>query len=136
MNGNEFYYCILENNVIYIPKKYKNKGKNYGIVNLNLKQINALAECIDLQSVTPSISPKFSQRIESFLLPRFDEINRMIYTIKPQPTELGIEISKENLNDILKGLSFATVITGLKDRGYSLEELSVALKKVKFEKFK
>ncbi|MFX1592815.1 MAG: hypothetical protein ACFFCL_08995, partial [Promethearchaeota archaeon] len=114
---------------------YKKKGKEYGIVTLNVNQINALAEAIDLQSVSPLLSPKFSQRIETFLLPRFDEIIRILYTLKPLPNELGIEISKENLNDILKGLKSGNVITGLKDKSYSVEELNALLKKAKFEKY-
>jgi len=136
MNGNEFKYGFLENNVIYIKNDFKKKGKEYGIVILTIKQINALAECLDLQSVSPLLSPKFSQRIESFLLPRIDEIIRFIYAMKPLPEEFGIEISKENTNDILKGLTFSSVITELKDRGYSVEELNKSLKKVKFEKYK
>ncbi|MFX1600545.1 MAG: hypothetical protein ACFFB6_08110 [Promethearchaeota archaeon] len=135
MNGNEFKYCLLENDVFYIKSNYKKKGKEYGIVTLNVNQINALAEAIDLQSVSPLLSPKFSQRIETFLLPRFDEIIRILYTLKPLPNELGIEISKENLNDILKGLKSGNVITGLKDKSYSVEELNALLKKAKFEKY-
>ncbi|MFX1302179.1 MAG: hypothetical protein ACFE9X_02355 [Promethearchaeota archaeon] len=136
MNWNEFKYCFLENNIFYIKNNFKKKGKEYGIVKLNVKNINAFAESIDLQSVAPLVSPKFSQRIETFLLPRFDEITRIIYAIKPPPDELGIELSKENLNDILKGLTFPSVITGLKERGYSVEELNTSLKKVKFQKLK
>ncbi|MFX1377715.1 MAG: hypothetical protein ACFFA4_01355 [Promethearchaeota archaeon] len=136
MDGNEYEYAIFENNVIFIKNNFKKKGKEYGIVTLSIKQINALAECIDLQSVAPMVSPKFSYRIETFLLPRFEEITRIIYTLKPQPLELGIEISKENLNDILKGLNFGTVMKGLKDRGYSIEDLNTALKKVKLNKYK
>jgi hypothetical protein len=134
LDGSEFKFCLLDNNVIYIRSNFKKKGKEYGIITLNVKQINALAECIDLQSVAPLLTPKFSQRLEKFLLPRFDEIIRILYSIKPPPNELGIEISKENLNDILKGLKFANVITGLKNKGHSVEELTLLLKKVKFEK--
>jgi len=136
MNQNDFNYGVLKNNVIYIKDEFKTKGKEYGIVMLNIKQINALAEGIDLQSVSSTVSPKFSQRLEKFLLPRIDEIVRIIYTLKPLPDELGIEVSKENLNDILKGLTSSSVIIGLKDRGYSIEELNKALKKTKFEKYK
>jgi len=94
MNGNEFEYCHLENNAFFIKNNFKKKGREYGIGILNIKQINGLAECIDLLSVAPLVSPKFSRRIETFLLPRIDEIIRIIYTIKPLPDELEIEFSK------------------------------------------
>ncbi|MFX1349263.1 MAG: hypothetical protein ACFE92_11360 [Promethearchaeota archaeon] len=136
MNGNDNKYNKLENNIIYIKENFKKKGKEYGIMKLNKRQINALVECIDLQSVSPLISPKFSQRIEQFLLPRIDEISSIIYSLKPFPEELGIEISKENYTDILKGLTFSNVLTGLKDRGYNAEELNAALKKIIFYKYK
>lgn len=136
MDRNDNKYNKLENNIIYIKENFKKKGKEYGIVKLNKRQINALAESIDLQSVSPSVSPKFSQRIEQFLLPRIYEVSRIIYLLKPFPDELGIEISKENYTDILKGLAFGNVMSGLKDRGYSVEELKITLKKIKFYKYK
>jgi len=136
MNGKDYKYNKLENDVIYIKENFKKKGKEYGIVKLNKKQINVLAESIDLQSVSPLVSPKFSMRIEEFLLPRIDEINGMIYTLKPFPDEMGIEMSKENHTDILKGLTFSNVITRLKERNYSVEDLKAALTKITFYKYK
>ena len=136
MNENEHNYCILKNNIFYIKNESKQKGKEYGIATLSVKEINALAECMDLQSVASTASPKFSKRIEEFLLPRYDEIIRIVYTIRPLPNEFGIEFSKENLDDIIKSLRSSSVIIGLKDRGYSVESVSAALKKTKFEKYK
>ncbi|MFX0023880.1 MAG: hypothetical protein ACFE9S_16255 [Candidatus Hermodarchaeota archaeon] len=136
MNGNEYKYSFLEDNIIKIKPKFKKKGKEYGIATLNIKQINALAETIDLQSVAPLVSPKFNFRIETFLIPRFDDINRIAYSIKPIPDEINIEISKENVHDLLKALELGTTITKLKERGYSVEELNTALKKIKFLKYK
>ncbi len=133
-NGNT--YNKLENNVIYIKENFKKKGKEYCIVKLNKRQFDALAESINLQSVSPSLSPKFSQRIEKFLLPRIEEVNRILYDLKPFPDELGIEISKENYTDILEGLTFGNVTSGLKDKNYSAEELNKTLKKIKFYKYK
>ncbi len=114
MTGNDTKYNKLENNVFYIKEDFKKKGKEYGIVKLNKRQFNALVECIDLQSVAPLVSPRFSQRIEHFLIPRIDEISRILYALKPFPDELGIEMSKENCNDILKGLKLGIVSSGLK----------------------
>jgi len=136
MDENDNTYNKLENNVIYIKENFKKKGKEYGIVKFNKRQFDALAESINLQSVSPSVSPKFSQRIEKFLLPRIEEVNRIMYSLQPFPDELGIEISKENYTDILEGLTFGNVISGLKDRNYSAEELKKTLKKIKFDKYK
>ncbi len=136
MNGKDYKYNKLENDIIYIKENFKKKGNEYGIVKLNKKQINALAESIDLQSVSPLVSPKFSQRIEKFLLPRIEEINGIIYSLKPFPDEMGIEMSKENHNDILKGLTFGNVITRLKEKNYSIEDLRAAITKIKFYKYK
>ncbi|MFX0005320.1 MAG: hypothetical protein ACFFA7_08500 [Promethearchaeota archaeon] len=136
MNGNEYKFSILEDNNIKIKDKFKKKGKEYGIARLRIKQINALAETLDLQSVAPLTSPKFNYRIETYLLPRFDEIIRIIYSLKPIPDEIGIEISKENVNDLLKSLILGTTITKLKERGYSVEELNKALKNINFHKYR
>jgi hypothetical protein len=136
INEKEYNYSLLEENIIKIKEKFKKKGKEYGIVILNIKQINALAETIDLQSVAPLVSPKFNFRIETFLIPRFDEISRIVYSIKPLPDEIGIEISKENAHDLIKALELGTTITKLKERGYSVEELNTLLKKIKFFKYR
>ncbi|MFX1389948.1 MAG: hypothetical protein ACFE9Z_07805 [Promethearchaeota archaeon] len=114
----------------------KKKSKDYGIVSLTKIQINALAESVDLLSVSPLISPKFSQRIEIFLLPRFNELTGIIYTDKSLPSEIGIEISKENNEDIIKGFESINVQVGLKKKGYSIEELKNKLKKIKYIKNK
>ena len=136
MNGNGYRFSILEDNNIKIKERFKTMGKEYGIVRLRIKQINALAQTLDLQSVAPLTSPKFNYRIETFLLPRFDEIIRIIYSLKPVPDEIGIEISKENVNDLLKSLTLGTTIIKLKEKGYSVEELNKALKNINFYKYK
>jgi hypothetical protein len=135
MNAKELDYNIFRENTFFLRDKYKKKGKDYGIINLNKKQINSLAEAIDLMSVAP-ISPKFSEKIELFILPRFNEINEFLYSEKTLSDILGIEISKENHKDIIKALTFHNVITGLEDRGYSIDQLSAALKDIKFLKIK
>jgi hypothetical protein len=134
MNGNS--YNIVKENIIYIKNEFKKKGNEYGIVTLNKKQIDALAESIDLMSVSPNLSPKFSVRIEKFLIPRFNELTHILYSDKSLPPEIGIEISKENNEDIIKGFEGMNVQIGLKKKGYSLEDLKNALKKVKYTKFK
>ncbi|MFX1596170.1 MAG: hypothetical protein ACFFBK_08900, partial [Promethearchaeota archaeon] len=96
--------------------------------------IDILQEIIQLLSRDSLLSPKSSARIEKFLIPRFDEIMGIIYTNKTLPPEIGIEISKESLKDIIKGIDFAGVISKLDDRGISSDELKKILEKVKFSK--
>ncbi|MFW9824144.1 MAG: hypothetical protein ACFFE4_14465 [Candidatus Thorarchaeota archaeon] len=136
MGFDGYKYNILKDDIIFIEDEFKKKGKEYGIVGLDKNQIFALAESIDLQSVAPLVSPKFSERIEKFLLPRFNEINEILYTNKVLSSKIKVEISKENYNDIIKGLSFGNVITSLREKGYSVEDLRISLGKIKFFKHK
>ena len=136
MNDVKHKYNLLEENRILISSEFKKKGKEYGLVVLNKNQINALAECIDLLAVAPLVSPKFSERIEKFLLPRFDEVNKILYSIKSLSSDIQIEISKENHEDIVKSFSYISVKAGLEDRGYSIEDLKRSFGKVKFYKWK
>lgn len=136
MDFKEYVYNIIKDGFIFIKDEFKKKGKEYGIVNLDRNQIFALAESIDLQSVAPLVSPKFSERIEKFLLPRFNEINEILYTDKTLPPKINVEMSKENYNDIIKGLNFGNVFTVLREKGYSVEELRNSLRKIKFSKHK
>ncbi|MFW9822861.1 MAG: hypothetical protein ACFFE4_08005 [Candidatus Thorarchaeota archaeon] len=136
MDFKEYEYNIVKDGIIFIKDEFKKKGKEYGIVNLDRNQIFALAESIDLQSVTPLVSPKFSERIEKFLLPRFNEINEILYTDKTLPSKINVEMSKENYNDIIKGLDFGNVFTVLREKGYFVEELRNSLRKINFSKHK
>ena len=131
----DYMYSTIEGDTIYIKQALRKKGKEYGIIKLNKKQIQALTESIDLMSANP-ISPKFSDIIEKFLFPRFNEIIEILYTEKSLPDIVGIEISKENRKEILYGLELAGVMTGLEDRGYNRKELLEALKKAQFIKSK
>jgi hypothetical protein len=136
MIENKYRFNFIKENIIYISNEFKKKGKEFGIVTLDTNQIDALAESLDLMSVSPEISPKFSERIEKFLLPRFEELTQIIYSNKTLPSEVGIEISKENNVDIIIGLGFSNVQTGLKKKGYSSGELKNILRKVKFIRYK
>ncbi|MFX1328734.1 MAG: hypothetical protein ACFE91_11455 [Promethearchaeota archaeon] len=134
MSEEGYTYCLLKNNIIYIKSDFKEKKKEYGIVMLSTELIDILQEIIQLLSRDSLLSPKSSARIEKFLIPRFDEIMGIIYTNKTLPPEIGIEISKESLKDIIKGIDFAGVISKLDDRGISSDELKKILEKVKFSK--
>ena len=132
----EYEYNVLEDDALLIMKKYKEKGKEYGIVKLNKRFIQILTECIDLMSVSPSISVKFSKRIEEFLNPRFEELNDIMYEEKSLPETIGVEFSKENHRDILKGLLFTNVATTMRTKKYPVEEITSQLENVKFSKLK
>lgn len=131
----DYIYNTIEGDTIYIKQALKKKGKEYGIIKLNKNQIYALTESIDLMSVNP-ISPKFSEIIEKYLFPRFNEINEILYSEKSLPDTVNVEITKENRKELINGLELGGVMTGLKDRGYNHEELYGVLKKTQFRKSK
>lgn len=135
-NMEDYEYNILSDDVFFIKEEYKGKGQEYGIVKLNKKFIPILAQCIELISSSPSLSVKFSKRIENFLAPRFEELSAMVYQFKDLPETIGLELSKENHKDILKGLDFPNVSTTIKNKGYAVQELKSQLNDVKFLKFK
>ena len=132
----EYEYNVLEDDALLIMKKYKEKGKEYGIVKINKKFIPVLSECIDLMSVSPSVSVKFSRRIEEFLSSRFQELSGIIYEEKGLPEMMELEISKENHRDILKGLFLTNVSTTIKNKKYPVEEIISQLNDIKFVKLK
>jgi hypothetical protein len=136
MNDNKYKYNFVKESIIYINNEFKKKGQEYGIITLNINQIDILADSLDLMSVSPEISFKFSERIERFLIPRFNELTQIIYSNKSYSSEIGIEVSKENINDIIIGFGFSNVKLGIRDKGYSSGDLVKVLKRVKFTKYK
>jgi hypothetical protein len=136
MSNEEYNYNSLENNVFYIRKELKKKGKEYGILKLQKNQISTLVESLDLMEVSPLISPGFSQKLEGFITPRFLEINEIIYTNKLLPDLIGIEFSKENQKDIIKAFDLPNVMERLKEKGYSHKEFIYLLRSINFLKFK
>lgn len=129
-------YNIVENKIIYIKDEYKKKGKEYGFMELNKNLSSFLVEAIDLMSVSSNISPKFSEKVEKYLMPRFTEINEILFEEKELVTQFKVEISKENQKDILNALTFPTVIIVLEKKENLLKELNSILKNVAFSKFK
>jgi len=136
MSKKEYKFNTLENNIFYINKEFKKKGKEYGILTLNKNQINLLVESLDLMAVYPMISPGFSQKLEIFITPRFLEINEIIYADKTLPDKVGIEFSKENQKDIVKAFDLPTVISRLKEKGYFHKDFITLLKSITFLKYK
>jgi len=136
MNENKYKYNFIKESIIYISNEFKKKGQEYGIITLNTNQIDILVESLDLMSVSPEVSFKFSERIEKFLVPRFNEVTQIIYSNKTLPSEIGIEISKENNLDIIKGFGFPNVKLGLRDQGYSSGDLVNVLRKANYIRYK
>lgn len=136
MEGKEYEFNQIKGDNIVIKNNYKKKGKEYGIAKLTRKHISAFVEALDLISVSPSISSKFSEKLEKFIVPRFMELNNIIYSEKSLPSEISIEFSKENQKDLINSLEFSNVMIGLEERGYSTKELREALKKISFYKEK
>lgn len=136
MVSKEYQFNQVKEDIIFLKEEFKKKGKEYGIAKLTKKQISAFVESIDLISVSPSISSKFSEKVEKFIFPRFMELNNIIYSEKALPSEVGVEFSKENQKDLLDALEFSNVIVGLEERGYSIKELKEVLKQISFFKKK
>ncbi|MFX0035446.1 MAG: hypothetical protein ACFE9I_07385 [Candidatus Hermodarchaeota archaeon] len=134
MSEEGYTFCLLKDDIIYITSEFKEKKGDYGIVMLSVELIDILQDIIQLLSRDSLLSPKSSVRIEKFLIPRFDEIMGIIHTNKTLPPKIGIEISKESVKDIIKGLTYSGVIAKLDDRDISSEELKNILEKVKFSK--
>jgi hypothetical protein len=132
----EYEYNILKDDIFYIKDEYKKKGKEYGIAKLSKNQIQILTEIIDLISVAPLLSIKFSKTIEEFLHPRFQELTGALYANKALPDLIGIEFSKDNYKDLLSGLKFPNVEIIIKNKNYPIGELTAVLDEIKFVKYK
>ena len=136
MNNEKYEYNSLKNDTIFIKEEYKKKGKEYGIIELDKNLITILVEAIDLMSVSPNISTKFSEKVEKFIMPRYTEINDIVYAEKNIPTPFKVEISKENQKELINAFELPNVKVGLKEEIDILKELSNRFKKVTFYKLK
>ncbi|MFW9875613.1 MAG: hypothetical protein ACFFG0_21125 [Candidatus Thorarchaeota archaeon] len=134
MSSNQFEYNVLKENTLYVADRFRQKKTEYGIVELEKTLLTALIKALDLMSRSPSISPKFSLKIEKFLMPRFEEITAVLYQYKDLPSTLGIELSKESHKEIISSLKKPNVVSSLEDSGFSAENLIDSLKHIKFHK--
>jgi len=129
----ELKFNDLKDNRFLVKEGIKKKGKSYGVLNLSKQQINEFMEVINLISSSGDVSPKFSQKLQSYLLPRFTEIYETCYTNKSLPEELSIEISKENVKEIMVAIKTPSRYGTLgKD---TLSGLANILNNIKWHKF-
>lgn len=130
----ELKYNDLIDNIFLIKKGIKKKGKEYGIVKISKSQINGLMESINLLSSSGMISAKFSQKLESYLHPRYSEIYETCFTNKSLPEEVGVEISRENVKEIIVALEMPSIYRVLEM--YDLKNLTKILNNIEWQKYK
>ena len=136
MSSNQYRYNLLKDNTIYIADEFKKKKENYGLIELDKDLLTALIKALHLMSRSPSISPKFSEKIEKDLMPRFEEITAILYNFKDLPSTLFIELSKGAHKEILSSLKISNVSSSLEDDGFSANKLINSLKHIIFIKQK
>lgn len=136
MIDSEFEYNEFKDNIIYVKKRNKKKGSEYGVVTLSKDQVELLLQSIELMTSSPDIKPNFSQRIEVYLHPRFTEITEMIYSNKSLENEVKIEMDKNNQKELIKSFDLTSVVGLLQNKIHELEELKKILKNMVFTKYK
>jgi hypothetical protein len=129
-------YNEIEGNVIKIKKDFKKKGKEYGIFTISKAHVKVLVDAFDLMSTSPSISPKFSEKFENYLHPRFNEILGIVTMSKTLPEQISIEMSKENQKEVLNGFTLPSVSSKLRLGKVDFESLVKSIKEMKMVKFK
>jgi len=135
VNTDKLKFNYIEGNVFNIRNEHKKKGKEYAIIKIDKKLITILVEAIDLMSVSSKVSSKFSEKIEKYIMPRYLEINDIVFAQKDLPEEIAIEISKEYQKDLLGAFTLPNVIIGLENKGYAPNVLIKILKNAAFKKF-
>ncbi|MFX0047373.1 MAG: hypothetical protein ACFE8G_04310 [Candidatus Hermodarchaeota archaeon] len=128
----ELIFNDLKNNIFLVKEGIKKKGKDYGVLKLSKKEVNDLMEAINLISSSGDISPKFSQKLQSYLLPRYTEIYETCYTNKSLPDELSIEFSKENVKEIMVAIKTPSSYGTLGED--ALKNLAKLLNNIKWQK--
>jgi hypothetical protein len=126
----ELRFNDLKDNTFLIKEEFKKKGKHYGVLILSKKVIDEFMEVINLLSSSGEISPKFSQKLQSYLLPRFTEIFKTYHTNKSLPEDLGIEFSKEDVKEIMVAIKTPSRYGTLGKE--TLENLVKILKSIKW----
>ncbi len=129
-------YNELEGNVLKVKKEFKKKGKEYGIFTISREEVKVLMDGIELMSSSYNISPKFSEKLERYLHPRFNEILGIVSMSKTMSDQISIEMAKENQKELLSGFSLPSVSAKLKLGKVDVDQLLKKIKDMKTVKFK
>ena len=122
MSPKEYEYNELENMVIKVKSKYR-KGKEYGIIILSKADVLNLLAVIDLISSAAETNPKFSEKIMA-----------IVSTNKDLSDNVNIEISRDNLKDLIKGFEFSSVIAQIRNNNIKRDTILKSLKDLKLIK--
>ncbi|MEJ2278876.1 MAG: hypothetical protein P8Y70_14185 [Candidatus Lokiarchaeota archaeon] len=90
---------------------------------------------LELISASPSVKVKFVDELEQYIKPRFEEVQRMVHLKEVNEESFMLEISKDNADEILNGLSLGSVIQHSEDMNVDYSKLSDLLSKAKYIKF-
>ena len=126
MNKKKFRFNRIENGDIKLITKLKKKSKKFAEIPFNDNLLTVLGLALDYISSSPDVKSKYGYRLERFLKPRIQEIQRIIYLDLINKKNFKIEFSKDSIEDILDGLSFESVkihITNYKEEYKELIEL-------------
>ncbi|HME55152.1 MAG TPA: hypothetical protein VKM55_23295 [Candidatus Lokiarchaeia archaeon] len=116
-------FTDFEMGTFFVPADQKMEGFEYGIVELDAIQILEIVDCIDLLAQSFSIPHDMLTRIETTLLPRFDEIRDFLKEssdLLEIPAVLDLEITRLDRDDILYGQNTASITRELEERGYDV----------------
>lgn len=132
MNPKKLEYNYYEGDSFFIRKVQKIEGMPYTVVRMNKLQLKGIIECVDLTAAAYPIPRNLRERLENILLPRLYEIKEVLDTDKSLPYNLGIELSKQNQEDILYGLDSTSIQKLLRERDHKPEDLKSLISNINF----
>jgi hypothetical protein len=132
MNSKKLEYNFYEGDSFFIRKVQKIEGMLYTVVRMNKLQLKGIIECVDLTAAAYPIPRNLRERLENILLPRLHEIKEVLDTDKSLPYNLGIELSKQNQEDILYGLDSTSIQKLLRERDNKPEDLKSLISNINF----
>jgi hypothetical protein len=109
MNEKKFNFNRIEDGNIKLKPELKKKSKKFANIPFNGELLTVLGLALDFISSSPDVKSKFGYRLERFLKPRIQEIQRIIYLEMIDKKNFKIEFSKDSIEDIQNGLSFDNV---------------------------
>ena len=132
MNSKKLEYNYYEGDSFFIRTVQKIEGMQYTVVRMNKLQLKGIIECVDLTAAAYPIPRNLRERLENILLPRLYEIKEVLDSDQSLPYNLGIELSKQNQEDILYGLDSTSIQKLLRERDNKPEELKSLISNINF----